>query len=79
MSAVEEIEYRGLPYRAVREQGTASDPESGTRWACEYQALPDRFWRPRGDFYEKDGLFHLSGRTFDTAYEALEFRVRDGL
>ncbi|MCW2287021.1 hypothetical protein EDF60_1672 [Leucobacter luti] len=79
MSTVEEIEYRGLPYRAVREQGAATDPERGIRWTCEYQALPDRFWRPRGYFFEKDGIFHLSGRTFDSANAALKFRARDGL
>lgn len=79
MRKEEEIKRGGIPYRATCKEDVPSDPDKGIRWEFTYQVLPDRFWRPRGYFYEKDGVFHYSGKEFDSAYSALAFRVHEGI
>ena len=68
----------GIPYRAVRATHTDEDPERGILWFLEYQLMPDPFWRPRGEFWEKDGVFTYGSRTFTSAYQVLATRVSEG-
>lgn len=68
-----------LTYRAVPASNLPEDPEHGAVWFFEYQVLPERSWRPRGTFYEKNGVFIWGDQEFPTADSALAARVASGV
>lgn len=68
----------GIPYRAVP-ANLPPDPDKGNIWFFEYQVRPDPYWRPRGTFHEKDGVFVYAGQEFASAYQALAARVASGV
>lgn len=71
-----ETNWRGLPYRARRNE--APNADGSWTWLIEYKQAPTYGWGPRGRMTElPGGQFQWAGQVYPYAEAALRARARD--